>query len=217
MFKNFSWSENSNADSILQGLSYNEIEFTGRQYVSDVMEHFVCEKQTQNQKGIPNGFLFIKDVFYVDKNQRSTVHVDSIRSCVEAHELGTFSKKDMRTCRLDELDFNLGQSDLYIHSTSCEHIIVFSQVRLLDRQDPNRMSDYPRKISSTEFNRETEVICFNCRAFRPQWIVSACARIQFHIGLYCDCCYKDILFDKNDQPLCKFQSLPYPEITVTNN
>lgn len=84
-------------------------------------------------------------------------------------------------------------------------------MRLLQPNDPNRKSDYPRKTMEVKLTTENAA-CFFCRKVKPNWIVSACARIQYHIAIYCDSCYKSNLFNKDGEPICKFNTLPYTEV-----
>lgn len=53
----------------------------------------------------------------MDKNRRSTVHIDNIRNHVEARDLGAYSKKDMCTTALMDLEFKLGQNDVSIYKS----------------------------------------------------------------------------------------------------
>ena len=58
-------------------------------------------------------------------------------------EVGPFEVGSMEETRLDSLKLRLGYPYLYIHQGDHEHLLSFTDVRLLSPTDPQRVTDYP--------------------------------------------------------------------------
>ncbi|KAK6620195.1 hypothetical protein RUM44_006596 [Polyplax serrata] len=67
-----------------------------------------------------------------------------LRSWAAEKKLGEFETAEMHKTRIDSLKVRLGRPYVYLHQGNCEHIILFSDIRLLDSSDPNRFSLFPK-------------------------------------------------------------------------
>lgn len=50
----------------------------------------------------------------------------------------------MEDAKISDLNVKIGRPYVYQHLGNCEHIIMFSDIRLLDTSDPIRFSCFPR-------------------------------------------------------------------------
>jgi snRNA-activating protein complex subunit 3 len=77
-----------------------------------------------------SGFIFIEDTFYNDHRDPANLdysHV--IREWAASHKLGPFQTALMENTKFEDLTVRLGYPYVYQHQGSCEHLIVFSDVR----------------------------------------------------------------------------------------
>ena len=65
----------------------------------------------------------------------------------------------MSEVRVKELTLRLGQPYLFQHQGNCEHLLIFSDLRLLNASDEQLPERYPIKVYDTR----TEILCFVCR------------------------------------------------------
>ncbi|CAB3245019.1 unnamed protein product [Arctia plantaginis] len=119
--------------------------------------------------------------------------------------LTAFPARDMGHVRLHQLVLKLGYPEVYVHQGNCEHVFVFSEVRLLNANDPLRFSSYP---FSTAIGQNQTVYCTTCAEFSAKWIVVGSDRVPFDPGFFCDTCFKQYMY-KDGQKIGQFKAYRY--------
>lgn len=198
-----------------------DIILTGRHRLSELRDRFVCHNDfdmrvdVSNNPDIlpsakakelfPSGFLFINNVFYVDTREGCVDYSEPIREWAIKKDLGNFPKKDMCQVKLEDLVLKLGYPEVYVHQGNCEHVFLFSEVRLLNPTDPLRLSNYP---CSTAIAQNQTVYCTTCAEFSAKWIVVGCSRVPFDPAFFCETCFKQYLY-KDGKKIGDFKAYSY--------
>lgn len=100
-----------------------------------------------------SGFFFITNTFYNDLRATNTDYSAEIREWIgRQKDFGAVQVKSMHETKFEDLDVRVGFPQLYRHYVNCEHIISFTDIRLLAPDDSQNASDYPilRCISSSK-------------------------------------------------------------------
>jgi len=80
----------------------------------------------------------------------------------EPYGIRAHVSRSMEGVRISELTLRLGQPYLFQHQGNCEHLLLFSDLRLLNASDEQLPECYPIKVYDTR----TEVLCRACRRVR---------------------------------------------------
>lgn len=169
--------------------SNQEIVLLGHQMLTDLRDKIHCPSDfavagelsenpdadhTQRPIDIyKSGFIFIEDTFYNDFRHHSNFdysHV--IRKWADTHGLGPFKTALMEKTKFEDLTVRMGYPYVYQHQGNCEHLIVFSDARLLHESDSLTSKSYPcyRSLSST--NARYCMLC-NLYIARPVLVMAA--------------------------------------------
>ncbi|VDP48133.1 unnamed protein product [Heligmosomoides polygyrus] len=135
----------------------------------------------------PSSFIFIHDTFFVDYSMPnscflSEVLFDLIRAL-----------------------FRLGQPYVFLHSGTCEHLLIFHDLRLIERTDVQDLDRYPMVV----YEKKGDVRCAACKGslfFR--FVVEECERLPSPYMMFCDACFKEFFF-LHGHKIGKFKAHPY--------
>ncbi|XP_078039360.1 proximal sequence element A Pbp49 [Augochlora pura] len=155
-----------------------------------------------------SGFFFIEDTFYNDT--RCPENIDYSKVIIEWAQrrpsLGPFKTAKMEECRIDSLFLRFGFPWVYKHQGECEHLIVFSDARLINNDDNLNVSAYPQIVrlrpSSTKY-------CMMCSAFSAQWITLEHDRIPHNPCYFCDDCFHSYNYIDGEK-VGNFKAFAYP-------
>lgn len=134
-----------------------------------------CQPSTSKQAN-DNGFFFITDTFYRDTRTTDEDITADIREWIERKsDIGPIQIKSMENTKFEDLDIRLGFPQLFRHFINCEHIISFTDIRLLAPDDSLKLIDYPllRCVSSSR-----EELCIICGIMEATFVVRNC---NYHI------------------------------------
>lgn len=113
---------------------------------------------------------------------------------------------------LESLTPRLGYPYVYIHHGNCEHIIAFSDARLVQPCDPLITKKYPRVTTMT---RSMKPLCFICNITHSRWIVKDCNRFpQDKVFLCTECCESYLYID--GEKVGDFKLYPYYDVCTEN-
>lgn len=115
------------------------------------------------------GFFFITDTFYNDDRSTNTDNTVEIREWMSRKpDFGPVQVKSMQNTTFADLSVRVGFPQLYRHYMNCEHIISFTDIRLLASDDSLRSADYPllRCVSSTKMT-----LCMICGIMEAIFVV----------------------------------------------
>ncbi|KAG1673619.1 snRNA-activating protein complex subunit 3 [Nymphon striatum] len=100
-----------------------------------------------------SGFFFIDDTFYNDFRDSQNIDYSKVISdwAKEKEDIGSFEKAEMETTCFGQLTIQLGYPYLYQHQGSCEHLIIFSDIRWITTGD-ERLPETPFFFCDACFN-----------------------------------------------------------------
>ncbi|KAL5004355.1 hypothetical protein ScPMuIL_017811 [Solemya velum] len=156
-----------------------------------------------------SGFFFIEDTFYNDFREPDSVdYSHCIREWAKdpARKLGPYQNKVMEETSFVDLNIKLGHPYVYQHQGDCEHLIVFSDLRLLDRDDCQDVREYPKLIKRM-LRRRTE--CRSCLTHSARWLVYNSEMAPENPCYFCDPCFKALHYDKNMAKIGTFEAFKY--------
>lgn len=58
-------------------------------------------------------------------------------------DIGPVQKKSMQDTKFEDLNVRVGFPQVYRHQVNCEHVISFSDIRLIAEDDSLKSTDYP--------------------------------------------------------------------------
>lgn len=122
------------------------------------------------------GFFFITDTFYNDCRTTNTDYTVEIRNWISRQEVfGPVQVKSMEDTKFEDLNVRVGFPQVYRHYINCEHVISFSDIRLLTADDSLKSTDYPflRCVSSTKTQ-----LCMICGIVEASFVVK---NSRYHI------------------------------------
>ncbi|XP_015428875.1 PREDICTED: snRNA-activating protein complex subunit 3 [Dufourea novaeangliae] len=188
-----------------------------RDKISCIADHSIsreCSENLDNAIGLmakdvyKSGFFFIEDTFYNDT--RYPTNVDYSKVIIEwaqrRPKLGPFNTASMETCRIDSLFLRFGFPWVYKHQGGCEHLIVFSEARLINCDDDLAVSTYPQIVRLRPISSK---FCMICGVYNVQWITLEHERIPHNPCYYCDSCFKSYNYIDNKK-VGNFQAYAYP-------
>ncbi|CAN7940025.1 unnamed protein product, partial [Ixodes hexagonus] len=112
-----------------------------------------------------SGFFYIGNTFYNDLSLSSCKDYSQvIRDWAQnsRREVGPFESRRMETTRFVDLELRLGYPYVYVHQGHCEHLLVFSDLRMLHPDDSQNPNDYPLRLKSFPFGKR--VLCMLCHS-----------------------------------------------------
>ncbi|PIA14705.1 hypothetical protein COEREDRAFT_34175, partial [Coemansia reversa NRRL 1564] len=88
--------------------------------------------------------------------------------------------------RFLDLSIRLKQPYTFVHQGDCEHVMVFTDLRLLGPKDDQFVESYPKQVFRTRHMRHK---CRMCSAYPAQYVT----KNDFHSGMspcyFCEKCY----------------------------
>lgn len=130
----------------------------------------IDEGMADTSKTNQGGVFFITDAFYkddgIDADKEFPYEITEWMR--RQPEIGPFNVKSMQQTKFEDLSVRLGYPQLYRHYANCEHLVVFSDVRLLAMTDSWKITDYPmlRCVSTTR-----HIVCIVCGLNEAAFIV----------------------------------------------
>jgi len=145
----------------------------------------------------PNSFDYSKDIIdWVNLNNRYT-HPN----------LGIFTSKSMADTLFRDLSIRMGAQYLYVHQGNCQHIITFSNLRLVSDQDNQDKTVYPIHIFQSKIKRKK---CRICDINPAKFITYGDKLADENPYFYCDKCYRPFHYSYEGKLLYQdFEVYPY--------
>lgn len=200
-----------------------EIEALGRNVLSDVIDIIDCEsnfrvvKEVENtnvnlsdfkdaKKKYPSQTVFIDGVFYNDTRVPEAIDLSpKIIEWAKEKNIGNFTTDKMQEVTLSSLKPRFGYPYVYIHQGDCEHIVVFSDARLIQTEDCLTSSKYPK---ITSFSRTVNIMCFICTSRPSTWMVVKCELFPQEKIFTCTECCNSYLYLNNNK-VTDFRLFPF--------
>ncbi|XP_076247649.1 proximal sequence element A Pbp49 [Calliopsis andreniformis] len=173
-----------------------------------------CSENLENAIGpmakdiYKSGFFFIEDTFYNDT--RHPTNIDYSKVIIDwaqrRPKLGPFKTAAMENCTIDSLFLRFGFPWVYKHQGGCEHLIVFSDARLINCSDSLVTCSYPR---IERLRPVSSKFCMICGVYNVQWITMEHERIPHNPCYFCDTCFKSYNYI-DGKKVGNFQAYAYP-------
>ncbi|GMS84172.1 hypothetical protein PENTCL1PPCAC_6347, partial [Pristionchus entomophagus] len=154
----------------------------------------------------PSAFIFIHDTFYVDTSRPECIDISKeIREFMaKKHCFGPTKVESMSGITILDLTLRLGQPYMFMHSGNCEHILTFTDLRLMTKDDEQDDSKYP----IVTFERGGNMQCMACKKMEAGMGVENNSRLPMTPAFFCDTCFKEFHFS-HGQRLGDFKAFPY--------
>lgn len=174
---------------------------------TDVSEKPVLKAGPSAKEVYKSGFFFIEGTFYNDMRDPTNKDISSvIREWAISRNIGTFDTALMETTRIDSLKVKFGFPWVYQHQGNCEHLIVFSDSRLVNSNDDLPIDAYPRIHRIKPYiNR----YCMTCGMFSVRWITTDNQRLPHDPCFFCESCFKSYNYIKGEK-IGSFSAYAYP-------
>lgn len=157
----------------------------------------VPELHVSADKLYTSSYFFIEGKFYDDlRNANSkSLGQEVIQWAKSKRELvscGPFTSSTMESITLENLAVCIGKPYFFVHQGNCEHMIIFSDIRLVDRDSCQSESSFPMLTGRCSARI---LHCFACRRLACRWIVTECRTIlPVDPCPICDVCIRLLLY-----------------------
>ncbi|KAJ2850957.1 hypothetical protein IWW36_001481 [Coemansia brasiliensis] len=178
-----------------------------------VSDHDDQNENTKDRK-VSSSYFFIEKTFYNDMRSPSATDYSRVimewandpdRQEKNPHLHGLQSRL-MDGARFLDLSIRLRQPYIFMHQGDCEHVMMFTDLRLLGPQDDQNVEAYPKQIFRTRHMRHK---CRMCSAYPAQYVT----KNDFHSGMspcyFCEKCYTPFHFDTEGNKLLDHDVFPY--------
>ncbi|CAN8029514.1 unnamed protein product, partial [Ixodes persulcatus] len=157
-----------------------------------------------------SGFFFIGNTFYNDMSSPSCKDYSQvIRDWAQnsRREVGPFEARRMEATRFVDLELRLGYPYVYVHQGHCEHLLVFSDLRMLHPDDSQNPHDYPLRLKSFPFGKR--VLCMLCHTTIAKWVTYGNERVTDDPFFFCDICFHSYNYTADNKKIGHFRAEPF--------
>lgn len=188
-----------------------------RDKISCIADHTIAKESSENPMNAvgpmakdiyKSGFFYIEGTFYNDMRDASNVDYTTVIFywAQRRPALGPFTVNLMENCRIDSLSLRFGFPWVYKHQGNCEHLIVFSDARLINYDDECAKSAYPR---ITRLKPKSSKLCMICGVYAVKWVTMEHERIPHNPCFFCNDCFKSYNYI-GKKKVGKFFAYAYP-------
>ncbi|XP_072050799.1 snRNA-activating protein complex subunit 3-like [Amphiura filiformis] len=177
-----------------------------------------CPDLPQDQRAkdvFKSSFFFIDDTFYVDESHPSCKDLsEPIRKWASGHRTGVSADmqvESMEDVTMESLNIRLGYPYLYCHQGECEHVFLFSDIRLMHDMDNKDLAGYPMMINKCEARR---IHCIVCNVFTAKWITREDSFSPNDPSFFCNPCFRMLHYDADGKKLGSFKAWPYTDANI---
>ncbi|XP_021365620.1 snRNA-activating protein complex subunit 3-like isoform X2 [Mizuhopecten yessoensis] len=156
-----------------------------------------------------SGFFYMEGVFYNDLREvDSRDYSSEIRkwAAEQGRGIGPMTVQGMDDVFFLDLKVRLGQPYLYLHQGNCEHIIIFTDIRLFHNDDIQDRREYPRLTYKRTYKRS---ICRVCEIHSSRWLTYGSEHAPDDPSFFCDQCFRALHYDKDGKKLGDFKAYKY--------
>ncbi|XP_065169642.1 snRNA-activating protein complex subunit 3 isoform X2 [Atheta coriaria] len=171
------------------------------------------EKITLNTKDdYPSGFIFIENCFYNDLRHPNAIEYSKeIIEWAKMKNLTNFKTANMSDVKLKDLKIKLGYPYVYQHQGNCEHLVVFTDMRLLRADEQLQSTKYPYVLSCNNINR---IFCMMCTVSVAQFTITECDRLLTKYNCLCKKCVLAYNY-RDGKKIGTFKLYPFYDINMT--
>jgi len=159
-----------------------------------------------------SSFFMIEQTFYNDT--RNPLNRDYSRTIMDWAKdfdrhtipgLGLFENETMETTCFKDLKLRLGYPYVYCHQGNCEHIIVFTDMRIINDTDCWDANSYPVLVNA---GRRKHGKCSVCNIHMIKWKTMSDHLAFEDPSYFCDKCFRYLHYTKDGKRLYEFEAYP---------
>ncbi|XP_014260356.1 snRNA-activating protein complex subunit 3 [Cimex lectularius] len=152
----------------------------------DVSKEPLSTSQYYAMDQYKSGMFYIGNVFYIDCRFAGNIdYSEPIRNWGKKRGFDLNFVEPMEMTKVDQLSFRLGYPYVYMHQGDCEHLIVFTDARLLSPMDKLIKTCYPLLKS---FSNLRGSYCMTCGVRIARYIVVDTERLPSDYCYLCTVC-----------------------------
>ncbi len=176
-----------------------------------------CPDLPEDQRGkdvFKSSYFFIENTFYVDRSHPTCKDLSEPIRKWAARRSGLSSNmqvKDLDSVSVGSLRIRLGYPYLFCHQGDCEHVFLFSDIRLMHDNDNKDLRSYPMLINKVESRR---IPCIVCKEYTAKWITREDSFSPTDPSFFCDKCFRMLHYDTDGKKLGSFKAWPYVDANV---
>jgi len=174
-------------------------EFTvlGSQQLTALKDRVYClSNKTLDGPHTPSSFFFIENKFYDDlRDRRGIRYSDVIINWVKqenryAHPgLSHFERGSMNETTFADLSIRLGSHYLFGHQGDCEHVFIFTDIRIKTSKDCQNALAYPTRPFQCKTRRRK---CCVCDLYPATYVTYGDKLASENPFFYCEECYRPL-------------------------
>ncbi|XP_052796064.1 snRNA-activating protein complex subunit 3-like [Mya arenaria] len=153
-----------------------------------------------------SGFFFINNTFYNDlREDDARDYSQLIRDWASDpdRQVGPFETQRMEETTFLDLTLRLGHPYLYLHQGDCEHLMVISDIKLLTKEHPQDVRDYPYLMKKYQ---RVRTACRVCTKQAARWITYGSEFTPENPCFFCDVCFRSLHYDLNNKKIGDFEA-----------
>ncbi|PSN52532.1 hypothetical protein C0J52_14314, partial [Blattella germanica] len=169
-------------------------------------KEFTARAKSNHVEPILRRFYAFVDTFYNDFRDPANIDYSRvIQDWASDHNIGPFNTALMERTRFEDLKMKLGYPYVYQHQGKCEHLLVFSNVRLLHSCDKLLSMLYPSLRSMSSSNSQ---YCIICGIYTARWVTFENDRVPHDPSYFCDSCFRSYNYI-DGKKIGKFKAYPF--------
>ncbi|XP_068607607.1 snRNA-activating protein complex subunit 3 [Brachionichthys hirsutus] len=154
-----------------------------------------------------SAFFFFEGVFYRDMRFPECQDISmTVIDWAKSHGFPSSGQANMDDTKFVDLTLKVGFPYLYCHQGDCEHIVIFTDIRLAHKNDCLDKKLYPLM---THKHRFTTQKCVVCHVFIGRWLTTNDRFAPSDPCLFCDKCFRMLHYDDKGKKLGDFLAFPY--------
>eukprot|EP01132_Coremiostelium_polycephalum_P004059 gene4059-5081_t len=194
-----------------KNLKTMEILVLGSQRLTELRDKIYCLSDTiLDGHTRKSGYFFINNTFYNDtRNENNILYSKNIISWLKKNDrdVSEYKESVMDVTTFDMLQISIGEKYVYCHQGNCEHIIVFEQLRLVNKNDQRLISKYPIIQFQMKLRRRK---CKVCEIYPAKFVTIGDKMVDETPYFFCEECYRAFHYTKEGVLLySNYQVFPY--------
>ncbi|XP_014661754.1 PREDICTED: snRNA-activating protein complex subunit 3-like [Priapulus caudatus] len=152
----------------------------------------------------PSGFFYINGTFFNDLRHPEAKDLSSVIrtwGATRPNQIGEMREAAMEDTQFLDLSLRVGLPYLYVHQGDCEHLIVFTDIRMMNIEDSSDVSKYPI-VSSNVSKKRT--VCIVCLLYNARWVTYDDCLCSQSPAFFCDACFRELHYDSSGTKLGPF-------------
>lgn len=174
----------------------------GSQCLTELKDKIYClSDEVFAETTSKSGFFFIEKTFYDDtRSHDAIIYSRNILEWVNSNNrfsepgLGIYCSKKMEDTTFEDLSLRIGMPYLYCHRGNCEHIMVFTDVRLMHNLDNHNKRAYPLQTFQNKIRKKK---CRVCDIYPARWVTIDDKLAPENPCFFCEQCYKPLHYKQD--------------------